>query len=73
MKADPYMSYIHGCPATGKAVSTHDFAYSRGVCHVCGDVQEGTFTHAEIIPGRWVRPSLWEWIWGERKVFVRKP
>ena len=69
MKLDPDHSFIRLCPETNRQLTERQYAYSWGVCPHCGWVEKGTFTHATTIPGKWVRPSIWEWIMGKRKYF----
>ena len=73
MKADWDYSYVMLCPATGNRLSREEYAYSRGVCPRCGHQENSTFTHEVKVVGKWIRPSLLEWLIGKRKSFRPEP
>lgn len=73
MKADRDYSYVMLCPATGAPISWTEHAYSKGVCPRCGHQGKSTFTHDVKVSGKWIRPSLLEWLTGKRKSFRPDP
>ena len=72
MKTDTEYTYITACPKTGVVLTTKQRQNSGGVCPLCGHDNDSSFTHRKKIVGRWKRPSIVEWLKGERKEFLRK-
>lgn len=72
MKTDTEYTYITACPKTGDVLTTKQRQNSGGVCPLCGHDNDSSFTHRKKIVGRWKRPSIVEWLKGERKEFLRK-
>ncbi len=73
MKEEEEYSYQNRCPNTGKVLSFEDLYDSSGVCSKCGHVETGSVTHHKKISGKWVYPSVWEWLKGKRPYFKDKP
>lgn len=70
MKYDKDFSPYGVCPATKERLTVEEHNHSNGICPRCGDVNRSSVTHVELIAGKWLRPSLWEWLKGKRKKFV---
>lgn len=69
MKIDKNVSFVRICPENGLPLSYDEMMYSHGVCPRCGHNSHSTVTHSKKIIGRWVRPTIWEWIFSKRKYF----
>jgi hypothetical protein len=76
MKMDKDYTSITVCPATKAMLTSRDIRQGGGICPRCGhmfqDTTYTTFSHKETIPGRWKRPSTWEWLLGARREFITK-
>lgn len=72
MKLDRDYSHIKVCPNTKEILTTDEYKYSYGVCPKCGHNDNSTFTHKEVVTGKWLRPTLWEWVRGKRAEFIQE-
>jgi hypothetical protein len=73
MELDTNYSSVKICPTTGEWLNQDEWHSSEGVCPRCGDKANSTFTHHTKLVGLWNRPSVWEWIKGERQEFIETP
>lgn len=72
MELDSNFSSIYVCPINGDRVKWDEMMHSHGVCHICGHDTKYSVTHATSAPGKWLRPSIFEWFRGDRKKFIKK-
>lgn len=68
MKLSENFSFVRVCPATKYQLFENQYRYSSGVCPHCGHEDKGTFTHSEVIVGKWEYPSIFE-----RLILHKKP
>ena len=71
MKLDKKYSSVWLCPVNGDSVNLKRLD-PDGHCPACGNNEPYTLYrgfHLTEIRGKWLRPSVWEWMNGERAVF----
>ena len=73
MKIDTDWTFIRVCPNTGQQLLEREYAYSKGVCPRCGDVDGSTSTHSKQRAGKCQTFNLFEKKFqGKRDRFIRK-
>lgn len=74
MQIDEHYSRAAVCPVTREVMYSDDVNNHYGMCPKCGDnnALSQSFCHVEIVRGRWLRPSICEWIVGKRKQFIEE-
>ena len=68
MKADKLYSLVYFCPVNGDMVNMK-IALETHRCNSCEQVLPIPETHLTELQGKWYRPTIWEWLNGERAIF----
>jgi len=73
MKIDEHYSRAAVCPVTREILTSDDINNNYGMCSKCGHIKASRFaSHIQYVRGRWLRPSVCEWIVGKRKQFIEE-
>lgn len=74
MRLDEHYSRAAVCPMTREILTSDDINNNYGICPKCGDRDDFVLIgcHKEIVRGRWLRPSICEWMLGKRKQFIEE-
>jgi len=73
MQIDEHYSRAAVCPITREILTSDDINNNYGMCPKCKKPDAFLFSsHREVVRGRWLRPSICEWIVGKRKQFIEE-